>query len=97
MYKLHNNPAEDQSPMYKLSVPYFCSGTCEEYLLFEKNINRVVTGQGATTGPNKFLVARRLLEGDALMMFNNALPAGTNETNASFKTCMKALRNSIFM
>ena len=95
-YKLRNNPAEDQSPVYELSVPYFRSGTCEEYLLFEKNLNRVTTGQGATSGPNKFLVARRLLEGDALTTFNNALPAGTTETNASFETCMKALKNSIF-
>ena len=58
-YKLRNNPAEDQSPVYELSVPYFHSGTCEEYLLFEKNLNRVVTGQGVTTGPrNRFLVAK---------------------------------------
>ena len=82
MYKLQNNPAEEGSPVYELSVPYFCSGTCEEYLLFEKNLNCILTGQGATTGPNKFLVARHLLEGDALTIFNNAMPADANETNA---------------
>ena len=96
MYKLRNHPAEEQSPVYELSLHYFCSGTCEEYLLFEKNLNRVTTGQGATSGPNKFLVARRLLEGDALMTFNNALPAGTNGMNATFETCLQARRNSIF-
>ena len=28
--------------------------------------------------------------------FNNAFPADTNEMNASFATCLEALRNSIF-
>ena len=27
-YKLRNNPAEENSPVYELSVPYFRTGTC---------------------------------------------------------------------
>ena len=56
MYKLHNNPMQEQSLVYKLLVPCFCSGTCKEFLAFEQNLTRVLTGQGATNGPSKFIV-----------------------------------------
>ena len=70
-YKLCNNPTEENSAVYKLSVPYFWTGTCKEWLLFWRNLNKVITGQNVTGDPGRFTVARRLLEGDALTAFNN--------------------------
>ena len=32
--KLRSNPAEENSPIYEIQVPYFKSGTCEQYLEF---------------------------------------------------------------
>jgi hypothetical protein len=83
------------SPTYELDVPYFSSGSCEEWLLFRKNVDKVLTGQNVTTGPGKFNVARRLLDGDALATFNNAL-GEQNQTVAIFEKCMDAVRDQIF-
>ena len=96
-YKLRSNPGDNDSPTYKLSVPYFSTGTCEEYLKFRTNFDKVCTGQNITTGPGKFTLARRLLEGDALTSFNNKATelAGT-ETNQSCVTCLNAVRDGVF-
>ena len=80
-YCLHNDPADDSSPTYELSVPYFGTGSCEEWLKFRANVAKVLLGQHVTTGPAKFLVACCLLIGNALLVFNTALTAlGSNET-----------------
>lgn len=96
-YKLRNDPADDSSPTYELAVPYFSSGTCEEWLKFRANVDKVLLGQHVTTGPAKFLVARRLLTGDALSVFNAALAqSGANETNTSYEWCMDAVARHVF-
>ena len=97
-YKLHSNSGDDDSPTSKLSVPYFSTDTCKEYLKFCTNFDKVCTGQNMTTGPGKFTLARRLLEGDALTSINNKATelAGT-ETNQSCATCLNAVRNGVFL
>ena len=96
VYKLRNVPKEKTSPTYELAVPYFSSGTPEEFLMFRENVERVCKGQNVTDGPGKFLIARRLLEGDALAVFNGALPAGEQETSDNFEVCMNAVRDFVF-
>ena len=101
-YKLRNNPSEENSPVYELSVPYFCTGTCKEWLLFRRNLDKVITGQNVTGGPGRFTVARRLLEGDALTAFNNAAAGHTtsagnpSETTNTFSACLDAVSASVF-
>ena len=94
-YRLRNDPANDKSPGYDVSVRYFSSGTCEEFLLFETDMKRVFKGQGVGNGPGRFDIARRLLTGAALTTFNQALGEG-NENLENFKSCMNAVRESIF-
>ena len=57
-YKLRNVPGDDSSPVYELCVPYFGTGTCEEWLKFRNNLEKVLLGQNVTTGPGnlEFLV-----------------------------------------
>ena len=62
-YKLRNIPGDDTSPVYELSVPFFDVGSCEEWLKFRDNLDKVLIGQNATTGPSKFVITRRLLKG----------------------------------
>ena len=64
-YKLRSSPTSKDSPTYDLVVPYFGTGTCEEYLTFVKNFERVSIGQNLTSGTNEFALARRLLQGRA--------------------------------
>ena len=49
--KLHSNPAEENSPIYGIQVPYFKSGTCEQFLEFMDQVQAVIIGQNLTTGP----------------------------------------------
>jgi len=101
-YKLRNVPADENSPVYELSVPYFRTGTCEEWLIFRKNLEKVILGQNVTNGPGRFIVARRLLEGDALTVFNNEAQTHTtnngnaSETAATFALCLDAVTKSVF-
>ena len=68
-YKLRTSPTDSDLPTYELSVPYFSTGTCKEYLKFCTNFYKVCLGQHITTGPQKFILARRSLAGDALQSF----------------------------
>ena len=44
---LYNNPSTpDTSTTFKIDVPYFGTGTPEEYLLFKKQVDKVIVGQG---------------------------------------------------
>ena len=52
MYKLCNSsPTERLSPIYELSVPYFGTSTCKEYMKFCSNFDKVYIGQNITTTP----------------------------------------------
>jgi hypothetical protein len=94
-YKLRNVPNDPNSPTYELSVPLFKSGSPEEFILFRRNLNKVLTGQNVNDGPGKFVVARRLLQGDALAAFNNELGGDPKDDN-SFNRCMDAVRDWVF-
>ena len=94
-YKLRNNPTDDSSPLYELSVPFFGTGTPEQWLKFMENLSRVCAGQNVTNGPGKFAVARRLLKSDALAAFNEAVE-GQNETLASFDEAIAAVTRYVF-
>ena len=95
-YKLRNDPTDANSPTYELSVAYFSSGTCEEFLIFCKNINKVLRGQSITTGPQQFQVGRTLLDGEALTAFEATANGQANETVANFTLCLNAVRDSVF-
>ena len=71
-YKLRNDPTNENSPTYELSIPYFATGSPEEWLRFLKNLTKVFTGQNVTDGPGKYTVMKRLLEGEALSVFELA-------------------------
>ena len=70
--KLCTSPADGNSPTYELTVPNFSTGTCEEWLIFPKNLNKVIKGLNLTVRTNKFELARNLLTGDSLSTFDNA-------------------------
>lgn len=95
-YKLRNTPEDADSPTYELSIPYFTTGTCEEWLRFRKNLSKVLTGQNVTTGPPSYAVARRLLDGDALTVFNNEATSQGNESIPHFTACLDAVARTVF-
>lgn len=96
MMKLRSDPAEVESQTYELAVPYFRSGTPEEWLLFKRALLKVIVGQNITTGPNKYAMARRLLEGDALAKFNEKALQRGNETNQNFDLVLRDVTEHVF-
>ena len=68
-----------QSPQYELRVPYFRDGTPEEWLFFKKNLEKALKGQcEAPTAADRFGMARRLLDGEALCTFNQETDSRKN-------------------
>ena len=96
MMKLRSDPAEAESQTYELAVPYFRSGMPEEWLLFVRAMQKVIVGQNITTGPNKYAMARRLLEGDALAKFNEVATERGNQTNDNFVLCLRDVTEHVF-
>jgi len=88
--KLRSVPDNDNSPEYELTVPYFRSGTTEEWFKFVSALRKVIDGQNLTQGPARYAMARRLLVGDALAQFNNVAGDLGNETVAHFDDCIRS-------
>ena len=68
----------------------------EELLFFIKSLKKVIVGQAITSGPNQYVLARHLLQGDALAAFEKAATAQTFKAIATFKECLEDLKKHIF-
>ena len=84
------------SPTYDLPVPYFKTGTPEEFLNWRKNLSKAMTGQNCVTAEAKYGMARRLLDGDALAAFNQSANSFQNEDLASFEHVIAELTAHVF-
>ena len=94
--KLRSNPAEENSPIYEIQVPYLKSGTCEQFLEFMDKVQAVIVGRNLTTGPQKVAFMRTVLKGDTYMDFNQYFTMVGNEDDAMFVLGVQALMSHIF-
>ena len=95
-FKLRSTPTDPDSTTYELTIGYFGEGTPEELLVFYKNLMKVIVGQNVMNGPDKYLLTRRLLQGDALAAFDRAATSIGNETNPHFTETLQALIAHVF-
>ena len=95
-FKLRTNPTDKDSQIYDMKVLTFKSGTVEEYILWKKDLKKVLMGQNVTSGPNKFAMTRRVLDGDALAAFEKAAEEEAVETVVSFSKCLEKLAEHVF-
>ena len=58
--KLRSIPDNDESLVYELQIPYFKTGTPEEWFQFVWNLKRVLVGQHLTQGPNQYAMTPKL-------------------------------------
>ena len=93
---LRSNPTDPHSQTYNLTIPFFCHGTPEEWLLIKKTLLKILVGQNITAGPPKYAMARRVLEGDALARFDAKASELASETNANFDLCINAVTSYVF-
>jgi hypothetical protein len=64
-FKLCAGPVDPQSQLYSLRVPYYSTGTPEQWIIFRKNLDKVLIGQNITTGPPTYEMTSHILEGAA--------------------------------
>lgn len=93
--RLRTNPAEEKSPTYDITVPYFTTGTCEELLHFLNKVQDVIKGQDLKDGPQKFAFMRQVLRGDAMSQWNIEA-TGKPEDNVVYDQCVKSLVSHVF-
>ena len=92
LFKLRNDPTDNTSGAYELTIPFFRDGTPEQFLRFRKNLNKVFVGQNVTDGPGMFTIGRRLMDGDALAEFENFVTREQlTQTVNNFNRAMEAV------
>ena len=94
--KCRIRPNDNDSPTFDLPIPYFSTGSAEEFLSWKDNLKKAIKGQDVSDGPGKFAMARRLLRGDALTAFNNAALLHGSETGATYNATLKNLTVHVF-
>eukprot|EP00957_Ditylum_brightwellii_P109748 8371341-Ditylum_brightwellii.AAC.1 len=85
---LRTTPADAISPIYELSIPFFDEGTPKEWIKFQRGLHAVLKGQNVTHGPLSYAVAKTLLKGDAIMVFEQADTTHENQTVTNFELCL---------
>ena len=95
-FKLRSNPTDANSETHELRVMPFSTGTPETWIRFRKDLDKIVVGQNVTTGPGKYGMARRLLDGDALAAFDSAAQESGTETNEHFTAVLEKMATHIF-
>jgi hypothetical protein len=84
-FKLRAAPTDPDSQLYFLSVPYYTTGTPEQWiLLFRKNLDKVLIPQNITTGPPTYAMTRHILEGASLAKFEESTTTHGTETLGHF-------------
>ena len=95
-FKLRSNPTDKDSQVYELKARSFAHGTPEQFILWKRDLNKVIKGQNVTRPTDKFEMARRVLHGDALAVFDKEALTLIQEDEESFQMCLKALANHVF-
>ena len=96
IFRIRTNPTDKDSQTYDMKVLTFHTGSVEEFLLWKKDLTKVLVGQNVLSAPDKFAMTRRLLDGDALAAFNTQAAMYSQETDANYTLCMQALSTHVF-
>jgi hypothetical protein len=95
-FKLRSNPTRADSQQYELKARSFSTGTVEQFIQWKNDLEKIITGQNVVRATDKFAMARRVLEGNALAEFNQAASTLAVEDNESFTACLQALAEHVF-
>ena len=77
-------------------MEYLKEGSPEDWLLYKNCLAMCLDRQGATGGPAKFTLARRMLMRRALADFSNAASLRTTETRDHYLQCIHAVTLGVF-
>ena len=97
MMKLRSNPSQADSQVYEIVTRAFDHGTPEEWIRHRRTMSRILIGQNITSGPDKFRMIRRLLEGKALADFEASVTTHNyNETANNLESALNDVAIPIF-
>ena len=65
----HNTSGDTTSGKYIIKIPWFDSGTPEEWIIFVDLVQKSLIGQNVTTGPPMYKCMERVLKGDTKAEF----------------------------
>eukprot|EP00957_Ditylum_brightwellii_P156654 11922985-Ditylum_brightwellii.AAC.1 len=95
-YKLGTTQADANSPMYKLSVPFFDEELPKEWIKFQHGLQAVLKGQNMAQGPVSYAVDKNLLKGNLLTVFKQAEIIHENQTVPHFELCLDDVAGHMF-
>ena len=95
-FKLRAVRNDPNSQIYSLSVPYYATGTPEQWILFRKNLSKVLVGQNITTGPPTYAMTRRILEGSSLAKFEDSMTQRGTKTLEHFDEVLDDMGSYVF-
>ena len=97
-FKCRTTPADVGSPTYEVTVQYFSNGNAENWIQFQKCLDRVFNGQGDTNVPNKYAKIRQLLQGEALAALETHVVSisGHTETNDWYRVAVNSVSKHVF-
>jgi hypothetical protein len=96
-FKLWCTPSDTNSLQYESKVYSFESGNVEQYILWKCNLKKLIKGQNLENAADKFEMTRKVLEGDALAVFDEKAFAKIIEDEDSFRNCLEALATHVFL
>eukprot|EP00957_Ditylum_brightwellii_P099155 7552075-Ditylum_brightwellii.AAC.1 len=65
-------PYNANLPTCNLAIPFFNTGSVEEWLTFWQNIQAIITDQNATDPQGMYAITKSMLCGDTLTALKNA-------------------------
>jgi len=95
-FKLRCNPTDKDSQHYELKARSFSTGTVEQFILWKRDLDKVIKGQNVQRPTDKYEMARRVLDADALAIFNKEALTLVQEDEVNFKKCLQALADHVF-
>jgi hypothetical protein len=94
-FKLRSNPEDSNSPLHEIKVQYWKGGTAEEWFLFQRDLERVLTGQNVTYAKDAYAITRGLLKGEFLTRFNVKAAELKEENEDNYKQSVNAITSYI--
>ena len=95
-FKLYCNPTNTDLLQYKLKVRSLNTGSVQQYILWKKDLEKLIIGQNLELASDKFAMTCKVLEGDTLAVFNQHAHAAGEESDDTYKECMEGLAKHIF-
>jgi hypothetical protein len=96
VFKLRSNPTQAKSQLYEMKARSFSTGSVEQFIMWKRDLHKIIKGQNITQAADKFEMTKRVLEGDALAVFEKIELDLAEKTEETFVQALRALATHVF-